>query len=186
MERYYNIDLFNPDSYDVFIENLRKLSDSLNTKEFMNFIADKCILELNRISNERLDGIKEEDVTYAEVNKYRNNHKVDVGDDYVIISNDTMADLSHLSDKTLANYPEGLSIAKVIEFGTGVWGEDNAEFDWITQMNPNRNYDRGWYYERDGSLHWSKGMGGKFIYNELLETVRKKFNEWLGEYIDKV
>lgn len=186
MKRYYKIDLFDPNTYDYLIDDLEKLSDALGSKDFMNFIADKCILELNRISNEKLDGIREDDVTYSEINKYRSNHKVDVGDDFVIISNDTMADLSHLTDKTKANYPEGLSIAKVIEFGTGVWGESNTEFDWTVQQNPDRNYDKGWYYERDGSLHWSKGMGGKFIYNELLETVRKNFGKWVNEYIDKI
>lgn len=54
-------------------------------------------------------------------------------------------------------------------------------------MNPNRNYAKGWYYDRgDGRIRWSQGMAGKFIYYELKETVKKKFSSWLDEFMTKV
>lgn len=120
MDKKYKIDLFDLDSYDALLSDFQRLKTAIASPEFMEFLADKCIMELSRISNEKLGGIREDDVTYSEVDKYRSNHEVEIGTDFVRISNDTMADLSHVSEKTLANYPDGLSIAKIIEFGTGI------------------------------------------------------------------
>lgn len=181
MERLYKINLFDPKSYDVFIKNLDKLSKSLDSQEFMDFIADKSMRELEDITNKKIRTIPDNDVT-----SYRYNHKAKTGKNYVEISNDTMADLSNLSEETRANYPNGLSIAKIVEFGTGILGEDNEEFNWKTQMNPDRDYSKGWYYEKNGKIYWTRGMKGKFIYHGLLKKVKNKFPEWLSEYIDKV
>ena len=66
-------------------------------------------------------------------------------------------------------------------------GTSDDESGWETQVNPNRNYSKGWYYDRgDGRIRFSQGMAGKFIYYELKETVRKKFKIWLDEFIEKV
>ena len=120
MGKKYKINLFDLDSYDKTLKDFNKLKNALASPKFMEFLAEKCIMELSRISNERLGGIREDDVTYEEVDKYRSNHKVQITEKSVKISNNTMADLSHLSDKTLNNYPDGLSIAQLIEFGMGV------------------------------------------------------------------
>ena len=63
-------------------------------------------------------------------------------------------------------------------------GTDNDEFDWKTQVNPERDYDKGWVYERDGQLHWTKGQQGHFIYQKLKTTVESKLNQWIEEYIN--
>jgi hypothetical protein len=120
MGKKYKINLFDLDSYDKTLKDFNKLKNALASPKFMEFIAEKSIMELSRISNERLGGIKEDDVTYEEVDKYRSNHKVQITEKSVRISNNTMADLSHLSDRTLNNYPDGISIAQLIEFGMGV------------------------------------------------------------------
>ena len=120
MGKKYKINLFDLDSYDKTLKDFNKLKNAIASPKFMEFLAEKCIMELHRISNERLGVIKEDDVTYEEVDKYRSNHKVQIGEKSVKISNNTMADLSHLSDKTLNNYPDGISIAQLIEFGMGI------------------------------------------------------------------
>lgn len=120
MNKKYKVELFDLDSYDTMLRDFNKLKSAISSPQFMDFLANKCIMELSKISNERLGGIKEDDVTYSEVDKYRSNHKVEVGKDYVRLSNDTMAEIGHLSDRTLGNYPNGISIAKIIEFGTGI------------------------------------------------------------------
>lgn len=120
MNKKYKINLFDLDSYDTMLNDFKRLKEAISSQEFMDFLAEKCILELSRISNERLGDIREDDVTYEEVNKYRSNHTVKVGKDFVRISNDTMAEIGHLSERTLDNYPNGISIAKIIEFGTGI------------------------------------------------------------------
>lgn len=120
MDKLYKVNLFDLDTFDAMTEDFTNLKQALESPDFMEFLAGKCIMELNWISNQKLGGIKEDDVTYLEVDKYRSNHKVQIEKDSVIISNDTMADLSHLSDKTMNNYPNGISIAKLIEFGMGI------------------------------------------------------------------
>ena len=120
MNKKYKINLFDLDSYDTAMKDFAKLKKAISSPDFMQYFAEKCIMELSRISSERLGGIKEDDVTYMEVDKYRSNHRVDISKKSVKISNDTMADLSHLSEKTLNNYPDGISIAKLIEFGMGI------------------------------------------------------------------
>lgn len=184
MSKKYEIDIFDIDQFKSFEKDLKELAKKIKSKDFMNFVADKCMLQLTKISNEKLGGFAEDDMAQNDVNNYRSNHKVEVQDDIIIIRNDTMADLSHVSQRTLENYPEGFSIAKAIEFGTGIYGSENDDPEWAVQVNEHRNYEKGWYYEKDGSLHWSKGFGGKFIYYELGQYVQENIADWVQEYFE--
>lgn len=65
-------------------------------------------------------------------------------------------------------------------------GEDNSDFDWKTEMNPNRDYSKGWWYVRDGKLQFTNGHEGKFIYYELSQSVQKNFQKWLNEFVEKI
>lgn len=113
MKKSYNINLFDLDGFDEFQKDLNKLTDALDSKEFMQFLANKCMEELNRITNVKL---RSEDYS----TDYRSSHKKRVTANKITIRNDSNVDLSHLSEKTLARYPNGLSLAKIIEFGTGI------------------------------------------------------------------
>lgn len=70
-------------------------------------------------------------------------------------------------------------------------GTDNSEYDWQTQFNnrvdsngkPIRDYQKGWYYFRNGELHFSRGQKGHFIYQTLMQTVQQKMEEWIVEYL---
>ena len=70
-------------------------------------------------------------------------------------------------------------------------GTDNTEFDWETEFNrrvdengkPIRDYAKGWYYVRNGELHFSKGQQGHFIYQKLLDKAKENMQEWIVEYI---
>lgn len=113
MKNSYTINLFDLDGFEEFSKDLDELVDALDSKEFMRFLADKCMEEVKRITNERL---RTEDYS----TDYRSNHRQRVTDKKITISNSSMVDLSHLSPETLARYPNGLSLAKIIEFGTGI------------------------------------------------------------------
>lgn len=52
-------------------------------------------------------------------------------------------------------------------------------------MNPDRDYSKGWFYEKDGEIHFTRGQEGKFIYYELLQSVQKNFQKWLNEFLKK-
>ena len=62
-------------------------------------------------------------------------------------------------------------------------GTNNDEFEWETEVNPERDYNKGWVYERDGQLHWTKGQKGHFIYQKLRDTVESKLSDWVTEYL---
>ena len=136
-------------------KDLEELAKTFTKKEFRKFVGDKCIEELRNISNEELAGIDENDISFSELIKYKMLHQMEVGEDYVLLFNDTMADLSHLSSETASKYPDGLSMAKLVEYGMGINGL--PQDDWQTQMNPNRDYSKKWAYRKhkkvgDGSL----------------------------------
>ena len=184
MNKEYEINIFNIESIKTAENLLSSISGALQSDELMKFLGNKCMMELNRICNEKLNDIKNWDVFSEEVNKYKANHKLDVKQDELTISNDTMADLSHLSPSTLANYSEGFSIAKAIEFGTGILGTPDDESGWETKVNSSRDYNKNWSYERNGKLYWSNGFAGKFVYYELKTTVEKNIEDWINEYLE--
>jgi hypothetical protein len=173
------------DNADVntLFKDLDKLQTLFETTEFRKFIGDKCIETLRDISNEELSGINENDVAYSELIKYKMSHQYEVGDDYVLVFNDAMADLSHLSPDTLANYPDGLSIALLIEYGMGLPGTSDDEDDWQTKVNPNRDYTKQWSYIRNSALYHSSGMEGKMIFDKLEKEVDKNIGDWIDEYM---
>lgn len=61
-------------------------------------------------------------------------------------------------------------------------GTPDAEADWETQVNPDRDYSKGWFYEKDGKLHWTYGNHGHFIYQQLLNTINENIENWVFEY----
>lgn len=109
----YVINLFSLDQLKDFEDVCANIKQVLNTEEFMIFIAEKAMKELNAIIDKELR-TEEYETEYRQ----SNNYSTKKGE--IIIYNDSMVDLSGLSEKTLANYAEGLSLAKIIEFGTGI------------------------------------------------------------------
>ena len=109
----YEINIFDLNQVKDLEKNFSKLEDGLNSEDFMVFLADKCMVELNKIIDKELR-------TEEYETEYRDNNKYETTKNQIRISNDSMVDLSHLSPETLLNYPEGLSLAKIIEFGTGI------------------------------------------------------------------
>ena len=105
----------------------------------------------------------------------------------IILFNNTKADLSHLSENTRANYPDGFSIAKAVEYGTGIVGRDSQgstqATDWAYDVN--NHGEKGWFYEKNGKIYWTKGMEGKLIYYKTKQEIEKNIEKWIAEYIDK-
>jgi hypothetical protein len=64
-------------------------------------------------------------------------------------------------------------------------GSDNSAYDWKTEYNPDRDYQKGWYYEKNGELHWTRGQEGKFIYQKLYNKVQENISNWIFEYLNK-
>lgn len=161
-----------------------KLNEMLTSESFLKFIRDKSKQELDEITK-----LKLHDVEYEIASTYPASNKTKIGKDYIDLYNDSMVDLSEVSEKTLANYPDGLSMAKLVEYGTGVIGERSkasqyaGEDNWAYDIN--NHGDRGWYYQKDGMIYWSRGMEGKLIYHELKNRIEEKINGWIEEYLQK-
>lgn len=115
-KKEYEINIFDVKSIERFENDLNQLQDALKSKEFMQFLADKCMEELNSI----IAKTSSESEYNPQMSEYRDSNKVEIGNDYVRIYNDSMVDLSHVSSRTLEHYTDGLSLAKLIEFGTGI------------------------------------------------------------------
>lgn len=165
------------------IRETEQLPQIFSTKEFKSFIADKCLKELRDIQSYSLSNFDEEN---TDITRYQNNHKVEYGNDYLLIFNDTnleQGEMWWVSEETREHYPEGISIAYIVEYGTGIMG--TSQDDW--QVDVNGHGDKGWVYKSaDMNRYvWTKGIEGKFIYQKLLDRVKKYFGDWVSEYMER-
>lgn len=62
-------------------------------------------------------------------------------------------------------------------------GTDSTQFEWKTEFNPERDYSKGWWYEKDGQLHFTHGKQGHFIYQQLRQVIEEHFGNWVFEYM---
>ena len=174
-----------------FVEELETLKEVFKTKSFRIYIADKCIELVREICNENTYW-QEHSVWTNKLQEYKNGHKVDIGNDYVLIFNDTnysQDELWWLSPKTRDNYIDGLSVAYLIEYGMGINGSE-AE-DW--QVNMPSAYKRqsgdtwvGYNPDNYPEATFYHSQEGKFIYLKLQMGVEERFEDWVNEYIGKV
>lgn len=109
----YEVDIFDVKSLEKLENLFSNVLDTLQSEEFMNDFALKCMKELNEIIDEKLN-------TENYTTDYRDNNNYETKKDQIRIYNDSMVDLSELSKATRGYYENGLSLAKLVEFGTGV------------------------------------------------------------------
>ena len=161
-------------------QKLEDLSDTFGSKEMMNYLGDKCERTLYKITNENLSTVED-----LETSEYAKNHKKEVKGNRILLSNNTMADLSDLSPETLANYPNGFSIAKAVEYGTGIVGSTSSASsfanDW--EYDVNGHGQKGWYYKKNGNLYWSKGFEGRLIFYKTSLGIKEDISKWLHDYL---
>lgn len=161
---------------------LKKISDSFGSKEMMEYLGDKCERILYKTTHDNLTTVED-----LETSEYAKNHQKNIIGNKIILSNSTMADLSGLSPETLKNYPDGFSIAKAVEYGTGIVGSTSeangiAESDgW--QYDVNGHGEQGWFYKKNGNLYWSKGFEGRLIYYKTAKGIKENAPKWINDYM---
>lgn len=172
-----------------FLDNIEKM---LTSKELYEFIAKKCIEELNEISAERLSTYDKENI---DLSYYVSRHQYKIEGDKIIIFNDSTIDISskNMSETTKAKYPAQLSLAKIVEYGIGYTGANFTVVpsdsilpndDWAYDVN-NHGF-KGWYYIDDnGEVVWTNGFEGRLIFNELVNRIKQNAGKWVNEYIKK-
>lgn len=159
-----------------------QLANIISSKKFKSYIADKCLALLKEICDDATFW-EEHSVWASKLDEYRNGHKVEIGNDYVLVFNNTQYsqdELWWLSDKTKENYQDGLSVAYLIEYGMGVnsagaddW-ETSSKSKWVG-YNPD-DYPRAKFYQ---------SREGKLIYLKLSLGVEERIEDWISEYIGK-
>ena len=88
----YEIDIFDVEDIKTFQNELSNLQDILQSKEFMNFLGEKCLEELNRI----IDNTLSDNEYIPQMSESKDSNKIYVHKDYVRIYNDSMVDMSNV------------------------------------------------------------------------------------------
>lgn len=173
-------------------EKLKAIEKLLTDKKIYEYIAEKCMKELNEITLEKLTTVDEENI---DTSYYASRHQYKIEGNTIYIYNDSTIDISskNMSEVTKAKYPAQLSLAKIVEYGIGYTGanftvipegtalpSDNWEYD----VN-NHGY-KGWYYtDENGEVIWTNGFEGRLIYHELVSRIKRNASKWISEYIGK-
>lgn len=164
-----------------FKKNMQNLKQALSSEEFIYYLSNKCYELLNKVTNEKLNS--DEDGMYF--HSYRTNHQKQIDGNDIYLWNETLVDLSSLSEETKANYPMGLSLAKIVEYGTGIVGANSEASkyakDW--QYDVNNHGDKGWFYmDSNGKLHFTRGIQGRLIFYETKRRIEENIAKWVKEY----
>jgi DNA-binding transcriptional ArsR family regulator len=97
-----------------------------------------------------------------------------------------------LTDYGKEFYPDKLSLAELIEYGTGLVGAESSKHtgdEWEYMANPNRDYKDGWEWNNESYSNFptpTMGQEGRYIYYQLAEYVKEHLENWVDEYIGKL
>ena len=183
----YSFEVKFDNTYQKILSEITGLENMFKSADFKEFIKDKAIKELDRIIREKVNSFgsgEEHEVFLQKVEEYKNNNKTEIGADYILIFNDTMLtndEMFWVSEKTRTNYLDGISIAYLIEYGSGLLGDTQS--DWETNV---KGHKSSWSYKGpDGFIYHTSGIEGRYVYESLLLTVKDKFEEWTLEFLDE-
>jgi hypothetical protein len=189
MNRVYEIEL-SEESLKKFSSTLEKIESKISGEDFSRFLLKKCNDLLSKIMERENIGEEQRVFDYLAGNK--NN----IGKDFVQLYNDSEIDIASqdtwFNDYGKQFYPSKLSLAELVEYGTGVIGSlysRNTGDEWEYEVNPNRDYDKGWEWNNasyPSSESPTLGQAGKYIYFQLQEEAREHIEEWVVEYIDSL
>lgn len=185
----YIYDITKEKDLQAFFEDIDEINNIFESMEFKKYIAQKCKKELDDIMERKLSDIPEYHVMSDKVEEYKKSHIFEVDGDFILrITNSTTLtqdEMYWVSDSTKARYPEGISISYAIEYGTGLRGF--SQEDWqVNVPSPSKHPDGKWTFKRDGIVYKNvSGLSARFIYEELLEVVQEKFRGWTEDYIEE-
>lgn len=189
MNKTYEIEL-SEESLKKFSSTLSKIENKISGEDFSKFLLKKCNALLDEI-------LQREDINEEQrAGDYLAGNKNEIGKDFVQLYNDSVIDVASadtwFNDYGKQFYDSTLSLAELVEYGTGVIGalySRNIGDEWEYEMNPNRDYSEGWVWDNSSfptSESPTLGQAGKYIYFQLQEEAEKHLEEWVGEYIDEL
>lgn len=182
----FELDIINLYNKSLLEQELKQYNKIFSSSKFKNFIGKKCLAVLNTLMQTNLDNFNEHSVFDAKVEEYKKNCKYKIEGDYIVIYNQTIltqGEMTWVSEKTKQNYSDGISIAHIIEYGTGLLGTSTPEDDWLTNIN---NYKNSWSYkDPEDNIRHTKGIEGRYIFDKMMQVVEKHFSEWVDEFVGK-
>lgn len=182
----YEFDISKDRDFKELIESIERIEKAFDSKDFLEFLANKCLKALNVIMLDNLNGYDEHSVFESKLDEYRDNNKYEILDNGILIYNDTnmgQNEMWWVSPKTRENYPDGISIAYIVEYGTGIKG--TSQDDWQTEVHAYPNGEWRFVNPDTGFLKYSTGSEGRFIYQKLLEEIEREIGVWVDEYYEK-
>lgn len=188
MSKAYEVEL-SIQGITKFKNKLNKINKILSSEDFIEYLEGKCFQELLRVTDISVNDINYHSVS-EDITRYRTNHQHEHEGNVITLWNDTMVNFDELnvSDETRAKYPNGLSLAKIVEFGTGIVGANSEASKYAEnwQYDVNSHGNKGWFYkDRTGQLQWSRGINGKLVFLNTKKRIEKNIENWVTEYIDK-
>ena len=169
---------------------LEKIGNKLDTNDFNKFLMEKCKKKLEDLMfYEDVDGDQRGD-------EYKAGNHDEMGKDYIYLYNNSEIDIASqdtwLNDYGKEFYPDKLSLAELIEYGTGLVGAESSKHtgdEWEYMANPNRDYKDGWEWNNESYSNFptpTMGQEGRYIYYQLAEYVKEHLESWVDEYIGKL
>lgn len=149
------------------IDYIKKISTIRTDSKFQKFIQDKFLETVNKISRENL-------FSGELTEEYISNNKIRTFSEGFVLYNDTVVETD------TEGYGGVFSIALAFEYGTGLVGQENPKVGaWEYNVNQHEN---GWYYFKDGTFNFTRGMQGFEIYRLTQEEIKKQLPKWVDEY----
>lgn len=154
------------------IEFVKKMALLNTNTDFQKYIQSKFLETVNEISMQRLPegDMKQEYISHNQIRE--------LDDGFVLFNDTTVATVGGggYGGKFIGTF----SIALAFEYGTGIVGQENPKQGaWEYNIN---NHENGWYYFKNGSFHFTRGMEGQEIYRFTLEKIKEQLPNWIREY----
>lgn len=195
-DKVYTVEL-NQENLQKIIKRYSEISKTLTSMEFKYFLLDKCKKARDEVMLER-DIAHIEDVNdtanQEKVDAYTSGNKEEISGNVITLYNDSIIDIGSThtffsEEYRDAFYPSELSLAELVEYGTGLVGADSSldtGDEWEYMANAGRDYSQGWHYKSDNGIpELTQGSEGKYIYYYLTKAIEDNIEDWVDEFLSK-
>ena len=167
-----------------------KISYIFKSDAFYEYLGEKCKNALEMIQIAMINDVPDD----VEMSNYlsSNHFEYDKASKTLLMYNDATIDVASLdtffSETSKERYPAKLSLAKMLEYGTGYIGASTPHQEEVEnwEYDVNGHGVQGWFYKgADGRAVWTSGYEGKLIFFRTKEYIQKHISEWVAEYLIK-